>query len=584
MQVFKGEDYKDVIGAMSDDYGKYFSNTSPFYDEKWSPFNLGIYMDRQDDKPKASKYIGVMPALDRNADQTEMFGEELPVIKIVSRFYADLPLKMLKRVLAGNDYYENPDMIKIKNYSGIEWRNLLKNNGDNEKGKTEESQNKESDEILFGTVQGIGSIELSSKSGESQADDIDYGLANLFGVFEILDFLDKAKKVCEKNLKKQSQKVEENLNCKIKGRILIQKQLKYNTSKGQNQKIYCAYNKMTEDIRENQIIKYALYLCKNHEIGASLEEDIRFCMNALKNVPLKKCSVADFIGLKNNGAFRQYKDALVAAKKIIKSYGVLELGKKLKDETGKESRDVQLVSGEVTPYYIDINLLFEYYCRAIFKDAIEEFNASNTIKFNLEKKQERKLFQEEDKKEKDKEPKVYMKKYTPDIVVTYGKEEKVVAVFDAKNSKLEDQDNRSRRARTHQIMFYMKALGCDYGGLISPAEKLKKQPGGWKLNMASKNDGTSMNLYYIPLMFSKETGEDEMFNGFKKDVIDYLNEIEKDYSKKIKKDIQKPYIDFKNWFESVFKKYSNRSTIAKVSLQEEFSGFLTQERQDKEKI
>lgn len=65
MQVFKGEDYKDVIGATSDDYGKYFSNTSPFYDEKWSPFNLGIYMDRQDDKPKASKYIGVMPALDR---------------------------------------------------------------------------------------------------------------------------------------------------------------------------------------------------------------------------------------------------------------------------------------------------------------------------------------------------------------------------------------------------------------------------------------------------------------------------------------------------------------------------------------
>lgn len=38
-------------------------------------------------------------------------------------------------MLAGNDYYENPDMIKIKNYSGIEWRNLLKNNGDNEKGK-----------------------------------------------------------------------------------------------------------------------------------------------------------------------------------------------------------------------------------------------------------------------------------------------------------------------------------------------------------------------------------------------------------------------------------------------------------------
>ena len=34
MQVFKGEDYKDVIVDTSDDYGKYFSNTSPFYDER----------------------------------------------------------------------------------------------------------------------------------------------------------------------------------------------------------------------------------------------------------------------------------------------------------------------------------------------------------------------------------------------------------------------------------------------------------------------------------------------------------------------------------------------------------------------
>ena len=86
MQVFKGEDYKDVIGAMSDDYGKYFSNTSPFYDEKWSPFNLGIYMDRQDDKPKASKYIGVMPALDRNADQRKCSAKNCLLSKLSQDF------------------------------------------------------------------------------------------------------------------------------------------------------------------------------------------------------------------------------------------------------------------------------------------------------------------------------------------------------------------------------------------------------------------------------------------------------------------------------------------------------------------
>lgn len=58
-----------------------------------------------------------------------------------------------------------PRYVKIKNYSGIEWRNLLKNNGDNEKGKTEESQNKESDEILFGTVQGIAVLNYPVNQG-----------------------------------------------------------------------------------------------------------------------------------------------------------------------------------------------------------------------------------------------------------------------------------------------------------------------------------------------------------------------------------------------------------------------------------
>ena len=79
---------------------------------------------------------------------------------------------MLKRVLAGNDYYENPDMIKIKNYSGIEWRNLLKNNGDNEKGKTEESQNKESDEILFGTDKGLLSMKPERMKRDSHASNL----------------------------------------------------------------------------------------------------------------------------------------------------------------------------------------------------------------------------------------------------------------------------------------------------------------------------------------------------------------------------------------------------------------------------
>ena len=129
--------------------------------------------------------------------------------------------------------------------------------------------------------------------------------------------MNKAKTVCQKNLKRQSQRTEENIYCKVRGKIVIQKQIKYNASKGQNHRMYCSYNSLSEDIKENQIIKYALHLCqKNRNIADSLSEDILFCLSTLSGVPLKKVSIGDFTGLKNNGAYRQYRDALLAAKRL----------------------------------------------------------------------------------------------------------------------------------------------------------------------------------------------------------------------------------------------------------------------------
>ena len=501
-------------------------DTSPFGHKKSSPFNLGIYRYMQPNGEsclKATKYVGIMPMMEKREDakgedakgedakgedakgeDARVRNEEQSIIKINSRFGIS-PTEMLKEVLAGNDYYDDPEMLKTKSYSKNEWNNL---------------NAEKDDKILFGVINGIGEIDLFNKNGEYQdTNQADVGLVNTYSVFEIIDFVDKAKKVCRKNLKKQSHKVEENLNCKVKGRILIQKQVKYNTAKGQDQRVYCSYNKMTENIKENQIIKYALYLCQHCEIGDSLIEDIRFCMNTLKDVPLKRCSAEDFIGLKNNGAFKQYKDALYAAKKIIKRYYI-----SYSENQAKEGAETsQLSSGKVLPYFINMNLLFEYYCRAIFRKAVDEYNKNpeNTIKFELESatRAKRILFIED--KENNNTVKwknFFMTTYIPDIVVTYGKKrDKVAVVFDAKYSDVKEQEKDVRRLRTHQIMFYMKALGCEHGGIISPyTEKENNIPDDGIYNSISvnhrKNQGKEKNgidgvpkLFYVPVIGKRKT-------------------------------------------------------------------------------
>lgn len=535
----------------------YFERFFSLFGHEPSAFNLGLYQTSEKDEEvlKSTKYVGIMPLLKLDREnETKRNESELSVVKISSRFGIS-PTDMISEVLAGNDYYENPDMLKTKIYNESEWRSLAKKIGE--------------DKVLFGLISGIGHIDLfSGSTGSDDASETDVGLVDAYGVFEIIDFVKKAKDVCKKNLKKQSQRVEENLDCKVKGRILIQKQIKYNISKGQNQKTYCSYNKMSDDIKENQIIKYALHLCqKNHGIGDSLAEDIRFCMNTLCGVPLKKCSSADFIGLKNNGAFRQYKEALNAAKKVISRYSLSYSNQKSDDSLSAETK-AQLTSGKVLPNFIDMNLLFEYYCRAIFKKAIEEINSDSEIKISFElestRNSKRVLFpvssdywnkyvvsgnESDEGDEVAESHRFFMPQYIPDIVITYrtgnDNSQRVAAVFDAKYS---DVEKKEKRSRTHQVLFYMKALGCDYGGLISPYMKKKGEEdvqiketnlainqnvskGNPRLDMDS-----DMKLFYVPLISNNTTDNKDIFNKYVKLAVDCLKEIYSGLSKKIEKE------------------------------------------------
>ena len=519
--IIAGKDYEknenDKLKKIEDYFERYKNLT-----DKISPYNMGIYQTENEEQLCATQYIGLLPLLKlpgKDFDSSESKSLNDGIIKVLSRFEI-LPSEMIEAVLSGDDYYENPEMLPIRSYTISDWKDQKKNSEKND------------ENILFGLLNGVGQIELfSTDKGEQKVSQTDLGIVDIYGIFEIIDFVNKAKKLCKGNLKRQSCRIEENLNCKVKGRILVQKQIKYNVSKGQEQRFYCVYNKMSENIRENQIIKYALTLCvKKSGIGDALAEDLRFCLNTLGDVALKKCGPSDFIGLKNNSAYRQYKEALAAAKKVICRYSLSYLNTNEEFQEKSEQKS-ELKSGKVQPFFIDINLLFEYYCRAIFKKAISEYNmeTKSKVRFELESSviAERNLFDEHSKVSK-----YYMKNYYPDIVINYIYNEKkdIAAVFDAKNSDVGEVEWK-KRERTHQIMFYMKALGCNQGGLISSVLNTNKDEliSNFYANISKdeilkdeilkddicinsiksekkkqKDDNNKIILYYIPLLAKKE--------------------------------------------------------------------------------
>ena len=76
--------------------------------------------------------------------------------------------------------------------------------------------------------------------------------------FIIIHFLGVVRKIIKKGLRRDYSFVEENLHSKIKGKLLLQQQIKHNEINGRRERQYCRYQEYTVDCMENRIIKKAL--------------------------------------------------------------------------------------------------------------------------------------------------------------------------------------------------------------------------------------------------------------------------------------------------------------------------------------
>lgn len=174
--------------------------------------------------------------------------------------------------------------------------------------------------------------------------------------FLVLQFLYIMRTIVKKGLKKSYYTVEENLNSRMKGKILVPQTIKLNHLKNRVTNTYCKYQEFGFNSIENQFLKKVLefvknYLTANKELLSSSNSEIQHTLNYISSAfdlitPLE--NIREIKGIKHNKFYKEYKDAIQIGELILKNFSY-SITKSIKAKR------------KTPPYWIDMSRLFELY-------------------------------------------------------------------------------------------------------------------------------------------------------------------------------------------------------------------------------
>ena len=182
-------------------------------------------------------------------------------------------------------------------------------------------------------------------------------LESILSPLLIVQYVNIVQQLLHKGLRKSYVPKSENLY-KVRGRIAMSVNLKINTLKGRQHKIFCKYQEYTNDTIENRIIKRALNVSKDivgrlrSSSVAKLDTIINACLSKMSDV--SDCvSLSELKQVKYNVIYRDYKEVVNMAKYILKRYDY-----NMSEEKGR-------TNANIPPFWIDMPLLFEHYIGGI---------------------------------------------------------------------------------------------------------------------------------------------------------------------------------------------------------------------------
>lgn len=174
--------------------------------------------------------------------------------------------------------------------------------------------------------------------------------------FLVVQYLQLVKAIVRKGLKKNYYKVQENLNNRVKGKILVGQHIKQNVFKNRFTNTFCEYQQFGEDHAENRFLKKVLQFAssyiENHEklFGdkfIELQHTINYCRPAFELIS-NQVNDYELKHIKHNPFYKDYSTTVDLGKKILKRFAY---------------NITQTTNDKVAtpPFWIDMPRLFELY-------------------------------------------------------------------------------------------------------------------------------------------------------------------------------------------------------------------------------
>ena len=306
----------------------------PFKSKKNVRENLGIYRT-QGNNYRTDKYCGYMWLKNGNEMVTDKEGENV-LIHIRPRFHLDLNV-MIKKIAEDEEFFE---------YLGMDTDDPL----------------------------------ITYFTDEQMIEDVPVEDDN-YQLLTVLSYITLLERLTRSSLMTKSVKVRENYVGRVRGRIVMNKQISGNVLKGHQERIFCEFNERTEDIAENQILKQALYMADDYfeeikkqqnSVRPEIYGKIKLLKNRFSRVTDNRSYVArdiDRIAKKLPNIYRNYLPLFNFAKIILSSLTVAS--------GPQDMNEAEMKKAKIVPYAINSHKLFECYARACIKSYIKQIMESD---------------------------------------------------------------------------------------------------------------------------------------------------------------------------------------------------------------
>lgn len=196
---------------------------------------------------------------------------------------------------------------------------------------------------------------------------------DILSPFLLIQFIQILRSIVRKGLKKSYYRITDNLEAKVKGKVLINATIKENILKNKYTRTICQYEEFGINNDENKILKKAFIFTKRVLLSYKgiKEDDIQHTVSYINpafehisdNINIDKLKV-----YKPNSLYKEYEQGLKLAVLILKRYSYniqnTEQGSKIK----------------TPPFWIDMSKLFELY---VFKKLREIFPKAGELTYHL---------------------------------------------------------------------------------------------------------------------------------------------------------------------------------------------------------